>query len=139
MSQRTGGFRRPALTAPVKTVRTAASGVAPRSGLNPRSCMNRKATTSVTPSIAARRMYGTPRFVTWATIPPRTDPVSIAAPPIVWARPKTDSSVPVKPVAARASTSQASVAPEKNVNPRPRRIEATAQPSSGAWICHIAR
>ena len=46
------------------------TGLAPCRGLNPMSCMNRKATTSVTPSIAARRMYGTPRSVTWAMTPP---------------------------------------------------------------------
>jgi hypothetical protein len=39
----------------------------------------------------------------------------------------------------QSSTSHASVAPEKNVNPRPRRIEATAQPRNGAWTCHINR
>ena len=34
----------------------------------------------------------------------------------------------MKPVALSASTSHASVAPEKNVNPSPSRIEAIAQP-----------
>jgi hypothetical protein len=71
--------------------------------------------------------------------PPATEPPSIAAPPTVCARPKTDSRLPVKPVADSASTSHASVAPEKNVKPRPSRIEATAQPISGAWICHMTR
>ena len=71
----------------------------PRAGVNPRSCMNRKATTNVTPSIAARSTYGTPRLVAWAMTPPDTEPTSMAAPPIVWARPKTPSRWPVKPVA----------------------------------------
>ena len=35
--------------------------------------------------------------------------------------------------------SHASVAPEKKVKPRPSRIEAMAQPHSGALICHISR
>ena len=99
--------------------------------------MNSKAITRVTPSIAARTRYGTPRSDTWAMTPPATDPTSIAAPPTVWARPKIDSRLPLKPVAVSASTSHASVAPEKNVNPRPSRIEASAQPSSGACHCHM--
>ena len=45
----------------------------------------------------------------------------------------------MKPVAASASTSHASVAPEKNVNPSPSRIEAIAQPQNGAWTCHMHR
>ena len=63
----------------------------------------------------------------------------MAAPPMVWPRPKTVSRLPSKPVAPSASTSHASVAPLKNVNPRPRRIEARAQPMKGASICHIHR
>ncbi len=101
--------------------------------------MNRIATTIVTPSIAARITYGTPRFVACAITPPDTVPISIATPPTVWARPKIRSRWPVYPVAARASTSHASVAPEKNVNPSPSKIEEIAQPTSGAWICHITR
>ena len=31
------------------------------------------------------------------------------------------------------------MAPEKNVKPRPRRIEANAHPTNVAWICHITR
>jgi hypothetical protein len=84
-------------------------------------------------------MYGTPRFVAWAMTPPSTEPTRVAAPPTVWARPKTDSRLPVKPVAPRASTSHASVAPEKNVKPRPSRTDASAQPMNGALICHITR
>ena len=56
--------------------------------------MKRIATTIVTPSIAARIRYGTPRFVAWAMTPPETVPTSIAAPPTVWARPKTCSRWP---------------------------------------------
>ena len=59
----------------------------------PMSCMNRKATTSVTPSIPARRMYGTPRSVAWATTPPSTEP-SASRPPTQSAPPKTVSSCP---------------------------------------------
>ena len=71
--------------------------------------------------------------------PPATEPPSIAIPPTVWARPKTASRLPAKPVAWSASTSQASVAPEKKVNPRPSRTEARAQPQNGAWTCHMPR
>ena len=67
--------------------------------------------------------------------PPATDPVSIAAPDTIWPRPNTASSSPVKPVAASASTSHASTAPEKNVNPRPSSSDATAHSQNGASIC----
>ena len=53
--------------------------------------MKSQATTSVTPSITARRMYGTPSDVNCATTPPRTVPTSIAPPPTTCARPKTVS------------------------------------------------
>jgi len=49
INQRTGGLRNPRITA-----RTAATGPTSRCGENPRSCMNRIATTIVTPSMAAR-------------------------------------------------------------------------------------
>ena len=91
------------------------------------------------PRIPARRTYGTPRLVACAMNPPETVPISIATPLTVCARPNTCSRCPVKPVAVSASTSHASVAPEKNVKPRPSRIEESAQPHSGAWICHITR
>ena len=68
--------------------------------------------------------------------PPATDPPSIAAPDTTCPRPNTDSTEPVKPVAVRASTSQASTAPEKNVKPRPISTEATAHAQNGASICH---
>ena len=74
MSQRTGGFRSPPSTAPLTTFRTAATGEAPVSGVNPMSRMYHHATTRVTPSMAERTMYGTPRFVSWAMKPPRTEP-----------------------------------------------------------------
>ena len=60
----------------------------------------------------------------------------MAAPPTICPRPNTVSSCPVKPVAASASTSHASTAPEKNVNPRPSHIETTAHCQNGASICH---
>ena len=139
ISQRTGGLRQPASREPRATAFTSSIGFAPRRGLNPMSCMNQNATMSVTPSIPARRMYGTPRSVSWAMTPPSTEPVSIAIPPTVCARPKTVSRSFVNPVAVSASTSHASVAPEKNVNPSPSTIDATAQPRNGALICHMTR
>ena len=68
--------------------------------------------------------------------PPATEPVSIAAPVTIWPRPNTDSIAPVKPVAASASTSHASTAPEKNVKPRPISSETIAHCQNGASICH---
>ena len=68
--------------------------------------------------------------------PPATEPVSMPAPVTIWPRPKTDSRSPVKPVAVSASTSHASTAPEKNVNPSPIRIDTTAHCQNGASICH---
>jgi hypothetical protein len=42
----------------------------------------------------------------------------------------------VNPVAVSASTSHASTAPEKNVNPRPISRETTAHCQNGASTCH---
>ena len=72
----------------------------------------------------------------WAIRPPATDPVSIAIPETICPFPKTDSRSPVKPVAASASTSHASTAPEKKVKPSPSSIDATAHSQNGASICH---
>ena len=44
----------------------------------------------------------------------------------------------MNPVAVSASTSQASTAPEKNVNPSPIRIETIAQAQNAAFICQSA-
>jgi hypothetical protein len=52
---------------------------------------------------------------------------------------KTDSRVPLKPVYLRASTSQASVAPEKKVNPRPSSTEVAAQAQNGACCCQASQ
>ena len=117
-------------------LRISASGRLPFSGVKPTSCMSRKATTNITARTPARTRKGTPRLVAWAISPPATDPVSIAIPETIWPRPKTDSRSPSKPVAASASTSQASTAPEKKVNPSPSRIEATAHSQNGASTCH---
>ena len=56
-------------------------------------------------------------------------------PPITWPREKTASSIPSNFVAVRASTSQASVAPEKKVKPSPSSTETTAHQPKGAWSC----
>ena len=75
----------------------------------------------------------------WATKPPATEPVNMATPVTVCPRASTVSRSSLRPAKARASTSQASVAPEKKVNPSPMRIEAMAQPAMGARSFHIAR
>jgi hypothetical protein len=90
----------------------------------------------MTTRIRPRSTKGTPRFVCWAIKPPATEPPSVATPVTTWPRPNTASSWPVKPVALSASTSQASTAPEKNVNPRPISTETTAHCQNGAWIRH---
>jgi hypothetical protein len=51
----------------------------------------------------------------------------------------TDSILPSYPVSASASTSQASVAPEKNVKPRPSSTDVTAQAQNGALSCQASR
>ena len=63
----------------------------------------------------------------------------MAAPPTTCPRASTDGKLSFTPVKVSASTSQASVAPEKKVKPRPSSTDAIAQPQSGAWVCHIQR
>ena len=58
------------------------------------------------------------------------------APVTTCARANTASSEPSKPVACSASTSHASVAPEKNVKPSPIRAEEIAQAQNGPWTYH---
>ena len=94
--------------------------------------MTRKATTNITTRIMPRSTNGTPRLHCAAMNPPATEPTSIATPVTICPRAKTASSSPVKPLAARASTSHASTAPEKNVNPSPIRIETIAHCQKGA-------
>ena len=89
----------------------------------------------MTTSTPARTTNGTPRLVAWAINPPATDPVSIAIPETICPRPKTDSRSPSKPVALSASTSHASTAPEKKVNPSPSSIETSAHSQNGASSC----
>jgi hypothetical protein len=90
--------------------------------------------TSRTPT---RTRNGTPSDVTCAITPPATEPPSIAAPPTIWPRPNTASSSPTKPECVSASTSHASTAPEKNVKPRPIRIETSAHAQNAAEVCHM--
>ena len=71
--------------------------------------------------------------------PPATDPASIAAPATDWPLANTDSRWPSNLVKVRASTSQASTAPEKKVKPSPMRAEATAHPQNGAMVRHMNR
>ncbi len=63
----------------------------------------------------------------------------MAAPATIWPLANTDSRFPLKPVNLRASTSQASVAPEKKVNPSPSSTEVTAQAQNGAWACQASQ
>src|SRR4030095_9461710 len=72
-------------------------------------------------------------------MPPPTEPISIATPVAICPLENTASKVPLYPVDFKASTSQASVAPEKNVKPRPRRADTTAHAQNGAEICHNHR
>ncbi len=98
--------------------------------------MKTAATTTVTSSSPTRTTNGTPRFVACAITPPSTEPPSIAAPVTAWPRPNTVVRSPAYPVAVRASTSQASTAPEKNVNPSPMPTEEIAHAQNGASTHH---
>ena len=100
------------------------------------SCITRHATTNITARIAARSTNGKPRLTCCASTPPPSEPLSIATPPTIWPRPNTLSSSPVNPVASSASTSQASTAPEKNVNPRPSASDASAHSQNAARMSH---
>ena len=82
-----------------------------------------------------RSTNGTPNPNSSAMKPPATEPVSIAAPETTWPRAKTLSRSPVNPVAASASTSHASTAPEKNVKPRPISIDTIAHCQKAASTC----
>ena len=108
----------------------------PRLGVKPTSRITANAATNMTTRTAALRTNGTPRLVTWAMYPPATDPVNMPTPVTTCPRPSTDSRLPSKPVAFRASTSHASTAPEKNVNPSPSATETSAQDQNGASTCH---
>jgi hypothetical protein len=135
ISHLTAGARQPNSIEAEAIFRISASGRPLFSGVNPTSCMSLNATTNITTRTRPRSTNGTPRFVHRAMNPPATEPPSIAAPATTWPRPKTDSIVPVKPAAVSASTSQASTAPEKNVNPRPSRTETTPHCQNGAPTC----
>jgi hypothetical protein len=136
MSHLTAGTRQPYSIESEAIFRISSSGRPPFSGVKPTSCMSLNATTNMTPSTTPRSTNGTPRLVCSAMNPPATEPASIAAPVTTWPRPNTDSSVPVNPVAASASTSHASTAPEKKVKPRPRSSDEIAHCQNGASICH---
>jgi hypothetical protein len=136
ISHFTAGTRQPYSIEFVQIVRISASGRPPLSGVKPTSCMSRNATTNIRARINPRAMKGAPRLIASATNPPATEPISIPAPVTIWPRPNTDSRSPSKPVALSASTSHASTAPEKKVNPSPSRSEATAQAQNAASICH---
>ena len=132
ISHFTAGTRQPYSIEFPAMRRTSVATPALRSGVKPRSCISRNATTNITSSTIPRRTNGTPSPACCAMNPPATEPVSIAAPDAIWPRANTASRSPSKPVALSASTSQASTAPEKNVNPSPIRIETTAHAQNGA-------
>ncbi len=113
--------------------RTATPGDAERSGVNPTSRMKVPATTVMTTSRPTRTRKGAPSDVACARRPPPTAPSSIATPPTTWARANTASSGSSWPVAASASTSHASTAPEKNVKPSPMSTDTTAHCQNGPW------
>ena len=138
MIQRTAGWPRPYRRESSKILLTSGTRRLPRAGVKPMSCIRRRASPKVPASRTARRTNGTPRFVAWAMTPPATEPPSMATPSTAWPRPNTVSSSPVYPVCVRASTSHASMAPEKKVKPSPRNTEVTAQPQNGASIHHMS-
>ena len=83
---------------------------------------------NISSRIAARATNGKPRLISWARKPPPTEPMSVPTPPTTWARPRTASSWPCIRSPLSASTSHASVAPEKNVKPRPSRRDDRPRP-----------
>ena len=101
--------------------------------------MSRNATTNMIKRMATRNRNGTPSVVAWAMIPPRTDPPNMAAPDTIWPRPRTVSSPPSYSAKCSASTSHASTAPEKKVNPSPINTETIAHSQKGASSCHIRK
>ncbi len=73
-------------------LRISAIGRPPFSGVKPTSRISRKATKNITTSTTARSTNGTPRFGRRRGNRRPTEPVSIAAPPTICPRLKTDSS-----------------------------------------------
>jgi hypothetical protein len=136
ISHLTAGTRQPYSIDASAILRISASGRPPLSGVKPTSCIILNATTNMAASTTPRSTKGAPRLTCAAMKPPATEPVSIPAPVTIWPRPKTVSISPVNSVAASASTSQASTAPEKNVKPSPSSIDAIAHSQNGASICH---
>src|SRR5438132_10271547 len=134
ISHLTAGTRKPYSTEAEAIFRISLTTRPLFSGENPTSCISRNAIPNMATRMRPRSTKGTPRLVSWAINPPTTEPLSIATPVTTWPRPNTVSSSPVKPVALSASTSQASTAPEKNVNPRPIITETIAHCQKGAWI-----
>ena len=139
MSQRTGGLPIPYFNDDLKTLRISFRKEELFPGVNPSSRIKPKAIMNVRPSITARKIYGTPRFVNWAITPPANVPVSIATPEAIAPLARTDSRVPLYFADFKPSTSHASVAPEKNVKPRPSSIETNAHAQNGPLVCHIKR
>ena len=124
--------RSDARTIPAISRRTDVRGA----GVKPMSRIDRHATTNVASSNNARTTYGVPRFVSCASTPPPIEPPIIAIPLATCPFANAASSDPSYPVACSPSTSQASVAPLKNVNPRPSSIDTTAQSTNGASVRH---
>src|SRR6266508_926218 len=139
ISHRTGGLRRPWSSDERRMLRISASTDVRGFGAKPTSCIARHATTKVTSSRIARTAYGTPRLVTCASTPPATVLPSMAMPVAVWPLAKADSRGPAYPDAVSPSTSHASVAPLKNVKPRPSSADAAAHAANGAVVCHSTR
>src|SRR5262245_61927081 len=133
----TGALPSPYFTAPSRTCVTSRSGLSDLFGVNPTSCISRNAAANVAASTTTLTTYGKPRLVTCARYPPATEPESIATPSTIDPLAKTESSRPVNPLAVSASTSQASTAPEKNVNPRPSSMETSAHAQKPAEMRHI--
>ena len=92
--QRTGGFFSPYSIEASKTAFVACSGLSAGTGVKPRSCISRHATTNMTSRTPTRSRNGTPSEVACAITPPATEPPSIAIPPIICPRPSTVSSPP---------------------------------------------
>ena len=102
------------------------------SGVNPRSFITNAAKTSITHQNARAYQEGDPEVGRLRDHPAEHRAGEHGDAGDHQPLPNTDSRLPVKPVNASASTSQASTAPEKNVNPSPSRIETIAHHTNGA-------
>ena len=95
----TAGTRQPCSIDALAIARISVVSRPPRLGVKPTSRITAKASANITTSTAPLSRNGTPSEVSWATYPPTTEPVSMATPVTTCPFAKTESRLPVNPVA----------------------------------------